>query len=135
MFTAILMAAALSAAEPSAPVTSAAPVGVDIAAMKAGQLPAAGTREEADSCAAETTFMLIVMVQSGKLKSGDVAKLADPMDKWAARAAAFRPMDPKAYSGDKAVADAAMALVNIDLGTNAALETACVQRLAKPDAK
>ena len=122
--------AILGAAGPGrAETISAAPVAVDVEALKTGQLPAAGTRDEADSCAAETAFMLIALLQTGKLKADDMAKLAEPMALWSKRAAAFRPMDPKAYGSDKAVADATMAMVKIDFDTNVALEKACMQRL------
>lgn len=44
-------------------------------------------------------------------------------------------MEPKAYSNDKAVADAATAMRNIDFDTNLEIEKSCMQTLNTSEAK
>ncbi len=125
MFASIIFAAVLSAA----------PVAVDIDAMKAGQLPLAGTPEEADTCAAETKYVLLAMLKSGKATGEEAGMAAVPMVKWLKRAAAFRAVDVKAYSNDKAVVDAALSLQAIEPDTHATLAKACMSRLSTLETK
>ena len=124
MFTTIALAAAL---------VSAAPVTLDVTALGAGQLPAVGTREEADSCAAESMYMFFAFMSSTKISEADrEANIAAPMRAWTERAAAFRPMTAKAYMNDQAFVDAVMSMSGIEADTHFDLQKACTERLKAP---
>lgn len=120
MFTAMAMAAALSAS----------PVHLDVPALSAGQLPAVGTREEADSCAAESMYMFFAFMGSTTMSEEDrEATIAAPMKAWTGRAAAFRPMTAKAYMNDQAFVDAVISMSDIEADTHFDLQKACTERL------
>lgn len=106
---------------------SAAPVDIDLNALNAGQLPAAGTREEADACAVETHYTLLDMLKTGKAQQA--ADKVPPMVEWQKRAAAFRDMTASAYSNDPAFIDAVNAVDAVAAPAHATLEAACIARL------
>lgn len=107
--------------------TGAAPVNIDLNALNAGQLPEAGTREEADACAVETHYTLLDMLKTGKAQQA--ADKVPPMVEWQKRAAAFRDMTASAYSNDPAFVDAVNAVDAVAAPAHATLEMACIERL------
>ncbi len=107
--------------------TAAGPVDLDLEALKAGQLPAAGTRAEADACAVETHYTLLAMLRTGKAQQA--ADKVPPMVTWQTRAAAFRPMTAAAYSNDPAFIEAVNAFDAVDASAHETLEAACIARL------
>jgi hypothetical protein len=111
----------------SVAVAGAAPVNIDLNALNAGQLPAAGTREEADACAVETHYTLLDMLKTGKAQQA--ADKVPPMVEWQKRAAAFRDMTAGAYSNDPAFVDAVNAVDAVAAPAHVALEAACIERL------
>ena len=62
-------------------------------------------------------------------------KIYEVPAEWTKRAAALRPMDPRAYSNDKAFMDAVMSLTAVDAETHLKLEQQCTDRLKAADAK
>jgi hypothetical protein len=106
---------------------SAAPVDIDLNALNTGQLPDAGTRQEADTCAVETHYMLLKMLSTGKAQQA--ADKVSPMIEWQKRAAAFRDMTASAYSNDPAFVDAVNTVEEVDAAAHVTLEAACIERL------
>lgn len=106
---------------------TAAPVQLDLDALKDGQLPAAGTIEEADACAVQAEYLVLAALNAGDLEAaaGRVRAMLD----WLKRASALRPMTIQDYGRDPAYIDAVHALDAIDPPGHAALDAACAQRL------
>ena len=135
MFTALVLAAGLvtAPAVTSAPVE---PLKVDMDALKTGQLPAAGTREEADACAVHTQLVAIFVVGSGKFPKERVDQVTDVARAWLQRAGDFRKVTADVMQSDKASSDVVMAWAKV-IGADqlGPLESECVNRLGDPEAK
>lgn len=132
---AIISAAAFLAVEPETAPPLAAPLKIDVEAMQAGQLPAVGTLEEADACAAETKHVVVLILSSGKVTAQAAAQATVPAVKWMKRAAALRSIDVTAYSNDKDVRDAERLMTYIPLKTQAVLQRTCIDRLVPVEGK
>ncbi len=132
MFTALVLAAAVVAA-PAAPVE---PLKIDMDTLKTGQLPAAGTREEADACAVHTQLVAIFVAGSGKFPQDRIDQVVDVSNAWLQRAADFRKTTPDALKSDKASSDVVMTWgKTIGPEQLGPLESECVKRLGDPEAK
>ena len=140
MFTALVLAAALSTASgataPAAPAAPVEPLKIDMDALKTGQLPAAGTREEADACAVHTQLVAIFVVGSGKFPKERVDQVTDVARAWLQRAGDFRKVTADVMQSDKASSDVVMAWAKV-IGADqlGPLESECVNRLGDPEAK
>lgn len=78
----------------------------DLAALDAGQLPAAGTQDEADNCAAILTF---------PPPETPPSQFTEWAGEWARRAAASRGMDMIAYRQDRGFVEAVAAISPVAL--------------------
>jgi hypothetical protein len=109
---------------------AAAPVQLDLEALKVGQLPTAGTIAEADTCAVQTTYMFIALSSSDQLSEADKkSQLVAPRKAWVLKAAELRGTNAGAYMNDKAVTAATISMAEIPSDSHFDLHRLCRERL------
>lgn len=109
---------------------AAAPVQLDLEALKAGRLPIAGTKGEADTCAALTTYMFMALSGSDQLSEEEKkTQLVYPSKVWISKAAKLRRTSDVDYMNEDSVTAAIISLAEIPSDRHFDLHRLCLERL------
>ena len=109
MLVAMAVAAGLASAAQAEPFP---PLKIDVEAMKSGQLPPAGTPEEADACAVHAQLVAMIVINSPKFDTAPkdrVNEIVHLSIAWLDRAAGYRKTTWRSLQTDKASTEVVMA--------------------------
>lgn len=102
---------------------------IDHSMVASQTLPAAGTADEANVCATETTIVALAMSKTDGIEKETQDTFYGVMNHWVSKAAKYKGISAEDLMGSEAFVTMVASVMDIDMDTHVAMASKCIDRL------